>query len=66
MSIPFEMSVRVTNSSEGYNVTVILESKDSSKPISVSQKKIYADLNDISDLRQEAIAEYNRKARELQ
>lgn len=64
--IPFEMSVRVTNSSEGYAVTVTLESKDSSKPITVSQKKVYADLDDISDIRQEAIAEYNRKASELQ
>ena len=64
--IPFEMSVRVTNSSEGYAVTVTLESKDSSKPITVSQKRIYADLDDMSDLRQEAIDEYTRKAGEIQ
>jgi DNA-binding protein YbaB len=64
--IPFEMSVRVTNSSEGYVVTVTLESKDSSKPITVSQKRIYADLDDMSDLRQEAIDEYTRKAGEIQ
>lgn len=63
--IPFEMSVRVTNSSEGYSVTVTLESKDSSKPLIVSCKKVYADLNDISDLRQEAIDEYTRKAGEM-
>jgi DNA-binding protein YbaB len=64
--IPFEMSVRVTNSSEGYVVTVTLESKDSSKPITVSRKRIYADLDDMSDLRQEAIDEYTRKAGEIQ
>lgn len=64
--VPFEMSVRVTNSSEGYSVTVTLESKDSTKPVTVSRKKIYTDLNDISDLRQEAIDEYQRKVSELQ
>jgi hypothetical protein len=63
--IPFEMSIRVTNSNEGYTVTVILESKDFTKPVIVSQKKVYADLNDISDLRQEAIDEYYRKASKL-
>lgn len=63
--IPFEMGVRVTNSGEGYTVTVTLESKDSSKPVIVTQKKVYADLNDISDLRQEAIDEYHRKASKM-
>jgi hypothetical protein len=63
--IPFEMCVRVSNSSEGYAVTVTLDSKDSSKPVTVSRKKVYADLSDISDLRQEAIDEYNLKASEL-
>lgn len=65
MPIPFEMSIRVTNSSEGYAVSVTLESKDSSKPITVTQKKVYADLDDFSDLRQEAIEEFNKKASEL-
>lgn len=60
--IPFEMSVRVTNSDEGYDVTITLESKDPSNPIVVSCKKVYSDLIDFSDLRQEAIDEYNRKA----
>lgn len=64
--IPFEMSVRVTNSSEGYSVTVTLESKDPSNRVIVSQKKVYADLTDFSDLRQEAIDEYHRKVSETQ
>lgn len=62
---PFEMTVSVKNSNEGYSVTVILESKDYSKPITVSRKKVYVDLNDISDLRQEAIDEYHLKARQI-
>ncbi len=66
MAIPFEMSVRITNSSEGYAVTVTLESKDSSKPIIVSKKKVYDNIDDLSDLRQEVINEYTRKAGEMQ
>lgn len=62
---PFEMTVSVKNSNKGYDVTVILESKDRSNPVTVSRKKVYADLNDISDIRQEAIDEYNLKARDL-
>lgn len=62
---PFEMTVSVKNSNEGYAVTVIIESKDQSNPVTVSRKKVYADLSDISAVRQEAIDEYNLKAREL-
>ncbi len=62
---PFEMTVSASNTHEGYTVTVILESKDRSNPVTVSRKKVYADLSDISDIRQEAIDEYNLKAGEL-
>ena len=64
--IPFEMSVKVSSLSEGYDVTVTLESKDLSNPVTVSCKKVYADLTDFSDLRQKAIEEYNRKVDETQ
>lgn len=63
---PFEITISVKNSNDGYLVTVALESKDRLNPITVSRKKLYADLSDISDVRQEAIAEYNLKEREIQ
>lgn len=66
MPAPFEMGVRITSSNKGYIVEVTLDAKDSTNPIHITKKKTYADLNDFSDLRQEAINEYNRKVSELQ
>lgn len=63
---PFEMTVSASNTHEGYAVTVTLESKDRSNPVTVSRKKVYVDLSDISDIRQEAIDEYNLKAGEFE
>jgi len=66
MPAPFETGVRITSTNKGYGVTITLDAKDSTNPIHITKKKTYADLNDFSDLRQEAIDEYNRKVSELQ
>lgn len=58
---PYEMSVRVESIKDGYLVTVTLYSKDFSDPFSVKASKIYTDLNDISEVRQMAIDEFNSK-----
>ena len=63
MAQPYDMMVRVANTSEGYRVTVTLESTSST--LKVSKEKFYTDLNDFSDLRDVAINEFNTKASEM-
>ena len=53
MAQSYDMMVRVSNTSEGYKVTVTLDSTSST--LKVSKEKIYTDLNDFSDLRDLAI-----------
>ena len=61
---PYEMSVRVESIKDGYLVTVNLDSKDFSNPLSVKSSMIYSDLSDLSEVKQQAIDEFNSKVSE--
>lgn len=64
MSQKFEMSVLVESIKDGYLVTVNLDSKDFSNPLSVKSSMIYSDLSDLSEVKQQAIDEFNSKVSE--
>ena len=64
MALPYDMTIAVSNTPEGYRVTVTLESTSSA--LKVSKDKIYSDLDDFSDLRDVAINEFTTKASEMQ
>lgn len=61
---PYEMSVRVESIKDGYLVTVNLDSKDFNNSLSVKSSKIYSDLSDLSEVKQQAIDEFNSKVNE--
>lgn len=58
------MSVLVESIKDGYLVTVNLDSKDFSNPLSVKSSKIYSDLSDLSEVKQQSIDEFNSKVNE--